>query len=60
MLLHGINDDILISNPSYSGVYQYETEKLELYKEINIYFRLEPSKKTAETVVQITHAIINI
>ena len=26
MLLHGINDNIQISHPSYSGVYQYEAK----------------------------------
>ena len=26
MLLRGINDNILISQPSYSGVYQYEAK----------------------------------
>ena len=35
MLLHNINNNILISNSSYSIVYQDESEKLELYEYIN-------------------------
>ena len=38
MLLRVINDNILISHPSYPGVYQDEAKNQELYKEIIIYF----------------------
>ena len=37
MIIHGINDNILISQPPYLGVYQYKYLKLELYKDINCF-----------------------
>ena len=36
MLLHGINDNILVPHLYYSGMYQDEAKKWELYKDINI------------------------
>ena len=44
ILIHGINDNILIPRLSYLGVYQYE-EKRDLFKEISNVFGLEPNKK---------------
>ena len=32
MILHDINSNILIYQPYYSGVYEYESEKWELYQ----------------------------
>ena len=58
--LYNINDHILISNPYYSDVYQEKSEKLELYQEIMFLDWNQTKIKTAETVVHITHAIINI
>ena len=37
MLHHGINDNILIYDPSYLVIYQHEA-KIELYKEINLFW----------------------
>ena len=44
IVLHGTNDNILIPNMSYLGVYQDEEEKWDLYKVI-ILFGLEPHQK---------------
>ena len=41
MLIHGINDNILINHLYYLGVYQDE-EKRDIYKGINNNFMLEP------------------
>ena len=61
MLLHNINNNILIYHPSYPDLYQDEAKKRELQKEINIYFWVGTKpKKTYNTVVHLTHAIINI
>ena len=54
MLLHGINYNILIPHLSYSGLYQDEAEKLDIYKEINIFFGLESNPKNEKMVVQIS------
>ena len=35
VFLHDMNDNIIISYPYYSGVYQYKSTKGELYQEIN-------------------------
>ena len=59
-LLHDINNNILISHPSYSGVYQDRYEKWELHQEINDYFGWnQKQSKTAETVVNVTPSILN-
>ena len=60
MLIHYINNNIQISHPSYSGVYQDEYKKLEIYQEINIFWGWNQNKKTVETAVHVTRAIINI
>ena len=59
MLLHKINNNILISHPPYSILYQHEYENWELYQEINI-FLVGNKQKKAETAVHVTHAIINM
>ena len=49
MIFHYINDNILITHLSYSGVYQYEAKKWELFKEINNCFVLEtPPQKNLQ------------
>ena len=54
MLLHDINDNILITHLSYLGVYQDKAKKWDLYKEM-IYFGLEPNPpKTDKTVMHVT------
>ena len=58
--LHNINNNILISNLSYSGVHQDKYEKWELYQEINMFLGWNQNKKTVETVLLVTNAIINI
>ena len=40
MLLHSITDNILISHPSYSGVYQYEAKMRSLQRD-KFVFELE-------------------
>ena len=52
MPLHGINDNILIPHLFYSGVYQYEAKKRNLYKDKNIVLGLKQTKKTDKTVVK--------
>ena len=44
----------------YSGIYQDEYEKLDLYQDINNFWGLEPKQKNVETVLHFTHEIINI
>ena len=51
ILLHGINDNITFTHPYYLGVYQDETKKWDLYKEINNFWG-EKEPKTYEAVVQ--------
>ena len=50
MLLHGINDHILISHPSYSGVYQDKAIKWELHKVINHFWGRNKKKKNWQNV----------
>ena len=45
MLLHGIDDTILIPHLYYCGVYPDEAKKFKLYKEINIYFEVGTKPK---------------
>ena len=45
MLLHGINDNIIVPRPYYWGVYQYEAKKLELHKMTGIYLDWNQTKK---------------
>ena len=60
MLLHYMNDNILISHPSYLGVYQYEA-KNESFTKISIFgVGTKSPEKTGETSVQVTVAIIII
>ena len=57
MIFNSINNNILISHPSYSDVYQDEANNWELYKNI-IVFVLEPSWiKTDKTGVQVSSSI---
>ena len=58
VLLHDINDHILIPHPYYSGVYQDEAKKQELYKEINIFGVGTKQNKTDKTVVHVTLSIL--
>ena len=44
MLLHNINNNILISNPYFLGIYQDESEKWDIYQDIDIFLGLEPNK----------------
>ena len=54
MLLCGINDNILISRPSYLGLYQYEAFKKDFYKEINIFGVGTKPKKNDKTMVHVS------
>ena len=55
MLLHGINDNIPISHPSYLVVYQEKQEMREIYKVIDFVFGSEPNqKKTDKTAVHLS------
>ena len=56
---HDINNDMLISHPCYSCVYQEKSEKWELYQEIDNFWVGTP-KQTAENAVHITPKIIKI
>ena len=38
MLLHDINNNILISHPSYYAAYQDKYEKYDLYQELNMFW----------------------
>ena len=49
MLLHVINDNILISHLPYSGVYQYEAKNESSTK--RLYFGLEPDQKNTDKPV---------
>ena len=60
MILHYINNNLLISNRSSSGVYKDEYENLELYQEMNISGVVTEIKKTAELAVHVTHATTKI
>ena len=55
-----MNNNILISFPSSLGVYQYETKNGDISQEINILGGWNQNQETAELVVHVTHAIINI
>ena len=58
MLLHGMNDNILIPHLSYLGVYQDKAKKWELYKEINIHILgWNQEEKTDKTVVHVSPSI---
>ena len=59
VFIQNINYNILIFGTFFLYGYQDESEKWELYQGINV-FLLELKQKTAETVVHITHTIINI
>ena len=59
MLLLGINDRTVIPLSSYSGVYQDEIKKWELYKEINFLLWLEPNKKLTNGVARLSVNIGN-
>ena len=60
MLLHGINDNILIPNLYYLGVYQDEAKILELYKEINIFWVGIKQTKTDKTAVHVSPTTLGI
>ena len=44
VLLHGINDNIIIPHPSYSGVYQDEEKMRSLIRDKYV-FGIEPNQK---------------
>ena len=54
MLLLGIKDNILISCPSYSSLYQDEDKVWNVYKEMNIFWVGTKPKKTDKTVVHVS------
>ena len=60
MMLHNINNNILISYPYFLGVYQDKYEKLELYQEIQIFLGWNQNKTPEETVVHVSNSIIII
>ena len=61
MLIQGINDNILIPHLSYLGVFQDEAKKLHLYKEINVFWGLEPNpQKTDKTGVHVSLSTLSI
>ena len=59
MIVHDIDNNRLILHPSYLGLYQDEYEIQELYQDINSFLGLEPKQQNAESMVHVTHAIIN-
>ena len=60
MSIHDIDNNILNSGAGLLGVYQDKYEKWELYQEINSILVGTKPKIIAETVLHVTHAIINI
>ena len=60
MIIHDINNNILVSGTSSSCGYQDIYENLELCKEINICFGLEPNRKNDKTVVRFFLSILGI
>ena len=54
VILHGINDNVIIPHLSYFGVYQNEEMLLYLYKEINNVLGLEPNQKTDIILVHVS------
>ena len=56
ILLHAINDDILIPHLSYSGVYQYEP-KNEISTKRSYFWGWNETKKTDKTVVYVPPSI---
>ena len=58
MILQDINDNILIYHSSYSGVYQENLKMRALPRDS--FLGWNQTKKTDETVLHVTHAIINI
>ena len=50
MLLRGINDNILISCLYYSGVYQYEAKKWDIYKDIKDFLGWNQNQKMKNVV----------
>ena len=59
MFLHGINDNLLISHPSYLGVCQDEAKNESSTKRYLLSGGLEPNF-FYKTVVHVTREIINI
>ena len=60
MLIYCIDNNIIISHPFYSGLFQDESKNWYLYQDISIFVGLEPKIKTTKTAVQVIHAIINM
>ena len=58
MLFHGIDDIILIPHLSYPGVYHYEGNKWEPYKEKN--FFCVGTEKTENMVVHVSPSKLGI
>ena len=58
MLLHNINNNILISHPYYLGVYQYESKNESSTNRLMLLY-FNQIKKNAEIAVHITHSILN-
>ena len=60
MLLNNINNNVLFSNPYYPGAYQDDSEKWDLFQEINIVVGWNQTKQIAETTVHVTNEITNM
>ena len=60
IILRGITDNIIISHPSYSGVYQDEA-KNEIFIKRYIFLGLEPNqKKTDKTVIHVSLSTVGL
>ena len=54
VLLHGINDNIMIPHPSYSGVYQDKAKKTRSLQRDEYSFGSETNKKTDKRAVHVS------
>ena len=59
MLLHGINDNIVVYHLSYTGVYQDEAKMRALQRD-KYFLVWNQTQKHYKTVVHVIHEIINI
>ena len=59
VLLHGINDNIIIPHPYYSGVYEYKAKMRSLQRD-KCFFGLEPNKKNFKMVLRVSPSTLGI
>ena len=59
MIINDVNNSMIISHPSYSGIYQDNNGKWDLYQGINMFWFGIKAEKNTETIVHVNHEIFN-